>query len=109
MHAVEYCRASGAKIGFGTDLLGDLRDQQSRSLLLQAEAQPAHELLSSATLVNAEILNRTGMLGVIAPGAKADILIVRGNPLEDLGLLEDQGRHLSAIMKDGSFAKLELD
>ena len=109
VHAVEYCRASGAKIGFGTDLLGDLRDQQSRSLLLQAEAQPAHELLSSATLVNAEILNRTGMLGEIAPGAKADILIVRGNPLEDLGLLEEQGRHLSAIMKDGSFAKLELD
>ena len=109
LRAVENCRASGTKIGFGSDLLGDLREHQSRSLVLQAEAQTPHEVLTSATAVNAEILNRSGTLGVIAPGAIADLLVVNGNPLADLGLLEHQGHHLLAIMKDGEFAKFNLD
>ena len=108
IRAVEHCRDAGTRIGFGSDLLGDLREHQSLSFRLQAEAQTAHEVLASATQVNAEILNRPGALGVIAPGAIADILVVDGNPLDDLGLLEEQGRHLRAIMKDGSFAKCEL-
>ena len=76
---------------------------------LQAEAQSPREVLISATQINAEILNRSGTLGIIAPGAIADLLVVDGNPLDDLGLLEQQGRFLKAIMKDGSFAKCELE
>ncbi len=109
LRAVEHCRAAGARIGFGSDLLGDLRKHQSRSLPLQAEAQSPREVLISATQINAEILNRSGTLGIIAPGAIADLLVVDGNPLDDLGLLEQQGRFLKAIMKDGSFAKCELE
>ena len=108
LRAVEFCRSAGTKIGFGSDLLGKLRDMQSHSLLLQAEVQTRHEVLTSATSVNAEILNQTGTLGVIAAGAKADILVVAGDPLKDLGILQEQGRHLSAIMKDGQIAKNEL-
>ncbi len=106
--AVEFCRAAGTKIGFGSDLLGELRHLQSRSLRLQAEVQTPREVLASATAVNAEILNRSGTLGVIAEGAKADLLVVAGDPLEDLGLLEDQGRHLSVIMQDGRLVKNDL-
>jgi imidazolonepropionase-like amidohydrolase len=51
--------------------------------------------------VNAEILNRSGELGVISPGALADLLVVDGDPLENLSLLEDQGKHLAVIMKGG--------
>ena len=108
MEAVEHCRAAGTKIGFGSDLLGELRDEQSRSLVLQAEAQTRHEVLTSATSVNAEILERTGELGVVTAGAKADLLLVDGDPLEDLGRLEGQGRHLAVIMQDGRFVKNEL-
>ena len=106
--AVEYCRAAGTKIGFGSDLLGELRDMQSRSLVLQAEVQTPGEVLASATAVNAEILNRVGELGAISEGAKADLLVVAGDPLEDLGLLEEQGRHLSVIMQDGRLVKNDL-
>jgi len=108
MQAVEHCRSAGTKIGFGSDLLGELRDEQSRSLVLQAEAQTRREVLTSATSVNAEILERTGELGVVAAGAKADLLVVDGDPLEDLGRLEGQGRHLAVIMQDGRFVKNEL-
>ena len=76
--------------------------------MLQAEAQTRHEVLTSATSVNAEILEREGELGVVAAGAKADLLVVDGDPLEDLGRLEGQGRHLAVIMQDGRFVKNEL-
>ena len=38
-------------------------------------------------------------------GARADLLVVEGNPLKDLNLLADQGQHMPAIMKDGRFHK----
>ncbi len=45
---------------------------------------------------------------MIAPGAYADLLIVDGNPLKDIGLLTEQGAHLPAIMKGGRFHKNAL-
>ena len=59
------------------------------------------ESLRSATYVNAEILNQSGQIGVIAPGALADLIVVDGDPLADPTLLESQGRHLSVIMQGG--------
>ena len=53
-------------------------------------------------------MQRAGELGTIAPGALADILVVDGDPLSDLGLLQEQGRHIPVIMKDGRFYKNEL-
>jgi imidazolonepropionase-like amidohydrolase len=47
-------------------------------------------------------------LGTIAPGAAADLIAVNGNPLEDLGLLQSQGRHLALIMKNGAIYKRAL-
>jgi imidazolonepropionase-like amidohydrolase len=50
-------------------------------------------------------LRREGLLGAIRPGALADLLVVDGNPLQDLGVFQDQGAHLKAIMKGGQFHK----
>ena len=49
-----------------------------------------------------------GKLGVIEPGAYADLLIVEGNPLEDLTVLRDYRKNLKVIMKDGRFFKNTL-
>ena len=54
------------------------------------------------------LMQRSGELGTVAPGALADILVVDGDPLSDLGLLQEQGRHIPVIMKDGRFYKNEL-
>jgi imidazolonepropionase-like amidohydrolase len=48
------------------------------------------------------------MLGVIAPGAMADLIVVDGNPLNDLTLLQGQGEHLRMIMKAGTLYKDDL-
>ena len=50
-----------------------------------------------------------GQARVVEPGAFADLLLVDGDPLKNLGLFKDQGKHLSAIMKGGSFHKNRLN
>ena len=75
---------------------------------IRAELIGNLETLRSATTVAADVLQRSGELGVIRPGAIADLLVVRGNPLEDIGVLVGQGEKLAAIMKAGKFFKNEL-
>jgi imidazolonepropionase-like amidohydrolase len=50
----------------------------------------------------------SGEIGVVAEGARADLLVVDGDPIENLGLLQEQGKHIKAIMKDGKLFKNEL-
>jgi imidazolonepropionase-like amidohydrolase len=108
LRSVEMARAAGVQIGFGTDLLGQLQNDQCREFLIRAEIMSPADIIRSATIVNAEILQRAGELGELKPGALADLLVVDGDPLKDLGLFQDEGRHLSAIMKGGRFYKNRL-
>ena len=108
LESIQIALKAGVKLGFGTDLLGEFHAYQSEELQIRARVQEPRAVLASATLVNAEILGQTGRLGVIAPGALADLIAVDGNPLEDLGLLQDQGRHLPLILKNGTVFKRTL-
>ena len=103
--SLETLQAAGVKIGFGTDLLGPMHRHQSREFVIRAEAMAPFEIVRSVTMVNAELLNRAGELGVIAPDARADLIAIDGDPLEDISLLDGQGEHIDHIMKDGEFYK----
>ncbi|HJU15447.1 MAG TPA: amidohydrolase family protein [Stellaceae bacterium] len=103
--SLEILQRAGTRIGFGTDLLGPMHQYQAREFVIRAEAMAPFDIICSATLVNAELLNRAGELGVVAPGARADLIAVDGDPLADIGLLDGQGEHLAIIMKDGTFHK----
>jgi imidazolonepropionase-like amidohydrolase len=109
LRSLEICRDAGVAMGFGTDLLGEAHDFQSEELRIRAEVLTPAEVLRSATLVAAEILHRSGELGVVAPGARADLLVIDGNPLDDIGVLVGQGDHLVAIMKGGRWVTSRLD
>ncbi|WP_374624441.1 amidohydrolase family protein [Pandoraea sp.] len=98
-------RDAGVKMGFGSDLLGDMHKYQSDELTIRAEVLGAADTLRSATVIGAEILNRVGELGVIAPGALADVLVVDGNPLESIEVLTGQGDGIHWVFKDGKVAK----
>lgn len=108
LRSVEIALHADVRVGLGTDLLGELHDYQSEELLLRAQVQKSHEVLAAATAVNAEILGMSGKLGVIAAGAFADLIVIDGNPLKDLGLLQHQGRHLDVIIKGGAVIKTML-
>ena len=103
--ALEIARAAGVTMVFGTDLLGDLRSEQMREFGLRSEVLPAAEIVAAATVNAARLLQREGELGVVRPGARANLLLVDGDPLADLGVFDRDGTRLQAIMQDGVFAK----
>ncbi len=108
LRSLELCRAAGVRIGFGTDLLGQLQDDQCREFLIRSEVMTPQEIIHSATIVNAEIVQRPGQIGELVPGAYADLLVLDGDPYADLGVLQDQGARMAAIMKGGRFYKNQL-
>jgi imidazolonepropionase-like amidohydrolase len=108
VQALRIAKAMGVAIGFGTDLLGHMHDDQSNEFSLRMPAMSLAEILQSATVVNARLMNQEGRLGVIAGGAIADLLVVDGDPTADVALLQGQGEHLSVIMKGGRFVKNRL-
>ena len=105
--SIELAREAGVSIGFGCGLLGPLHHLQPLELILRAEVMRPHGILTAATKTNAAILGRDD-LGVITNGALADILVVDGDPLQELGVFDEQGRNLAAIMKGGVFHKNRL-
>ena len=75
---------------------------------MRMELDEPLNIIRSATRVNAELLNQAGKLGVIAPNAYADLLVVDGDPLRDLAILTNPEKHLKLIMKGGVIYKNEL-
>ncbi|HLJ98307.1 MAG TPA: amidohydrolase family protein [Streptosporangiaceae bacterium] len=84
--AVELARAAGVRVGFGTDLMGVLEDEQLNGLRLQIEIDGVLTALCSATSVNAELIGRPD-LGRVQAGCVADLVIVDGNPVENPAVL----------------------
>lgn len=108
LHAVELTRDAGVKIGHGSDLLGPLHKYQSNEFSLKAEVLGNHGAIKSATMVNAELLRCENDLGQVRPDFKADLIVVDGNPLDDIGRLENNGAHIPLVMRDGQIFKNEL-
>lgn len=86
--AVELAHAASVRVGFGTDLMGRLEDEQLLGLQMQSDVCGPAQTLISATSVNAHLLRRDD-LGRIRPGAIADLVVVQGNPLEDITRIAD--------------------
>ncbi|TLP77670.1 amidohydrolase family protein [Pseudomonas nitroreducens] len=96
---------AGVSMGFGSDLLGDMHRFQCDEFRIRAEVLGNLEALRSATSVAADILQQRGELGVITPGALADVLIVEGNPLDDIGVLSGEGEQVTYVFQRGRLVK----
>lgn len=105
---LEICERSGVKMGFGTDLVAEMGVAQSTEFVIRGRVQKPVDVLRSATSVNAEIVQMAGKLGVVAPGAIADLIVVDGNPLERIDLLAGQGENIPVVMKAGAFHRNTL-
>jgi imidazolonepropionase-like amidohydrolase len=103
--SLDIMRAAGLPMAFGSDLLGPLQRHHCLEWEIRARVLPTWEIIASATLVGAKLCRLEGQVGVIAPGAFADLLVVDGDPARDIGLLQGDGARLSAIMKGGLFYK----
>ncbi|MGB6104793.1 MAG: amidohydrolase family protein [Pusillimonas sp.] len=105
--AIDIARHCGLKTAFATDLTR-MPERQGDEFLARADIMPAAEIIRSATVIGAEVVRMAGKLGAITPGAIADLLVVDGNPLEDISLLAQDGGSLRLIMKEGRLYKNEL-
>jgi imidazolonepropionase-like amidohydrolase len=88
-------------MAFGTDLLGPTHIRQNEEFAIRARVFNARDILASATTIGAQLCGMEGKLGILAPGAIADILVVQGNPLDDITLLAKPDKNLLLVMKEG--------
>jgi len=102
---LEKMRKAGVKVGYGTDLLGTTYVRQCHEFTIRKEVFTPLELLRQATSVNAELMMMEGRLGCVQPGAFADLIVVDGNPLKDIGLLAANGTKLAVIVRNGEVVK----
>lgn len=103
------------KTAWGTDILFDpkVASQQGSKLSVMTRWYTPFEILKMATSTNAELLRMSGKrdpyqkgkLGEITEGAYADLIIVDGNPLENIKLVENPETNFLLIMKDGTIYK----
>ncbi|MBI0434683.1 amidohydrolase family protein [Roseomonas sp. KE0001] len=104
LESLDIMRRAGLPMAFGTDLLGGLHRHQSMEFEIRARVLPAAEIIASATTVAARLLRMEGEIGVIAPGAHADLLVVEGDPYRDPALLQREAA-LRAILRGGRFVR----
>jgi len=112
--AYRMARKHNLKTAWGTDIIFSqalARRQGELLVKLQRWYTPA-EALAMATGTNAELLAMSGKrnpypgkLGVVEAGALADLLLVDGNPLENIKLMADPAKNFVVIMKDGKIYK----
>ncbi|MCA9985757.1 MAG: amidohydrolase family protein [Anaerolineales bacterium] len=108
INALRMAHEAGVKLAYGTDLLGQMHRHQLDEFSIRAQVQPPIDIIRAATCNAADLFNEAGETGVIAPGARADILVVDGDPLADISRLQDPANKLKAIIKAGRFHKNEL-
>ncbi len=105
---LHHMKRAGVRIGFGTDLIGGIQPLQCIEFALRSPVFSNFEILHQATGSNAEIIGAKGEIGVVAAGALADLLVVDGDPLANLKLMEDDGAHIPVVMKGGRFHRNRL-
>jgi imidazolonepropionase-like amidohydrolase len=117
IRAFELGRAAGVRMAFGTDILRSATGgaAQGRQLAKLQRFMPPLEALRMATGAAGELLALSGPrapydapLGVIAPGAAADLLVADGDPATDLGFLDAPEQTLRLIMQGGRIARTTL-
>ncbi|SNY93208.1 Imidazolonepropionase [Cohaesibacter sp. ES.047] len=105
LESLRIMKDAGLPMAFGTDLLGQLRIYGGMEFDLLAKVLTPTEILRSVTEIGAELCKRKGEVGVIAKGAKADFIVVDGDPFEDITLLGRPKDHLQLVVKNGVVAR----
>ncbi|MBW4581187.1 MAG: amidohydrolase family protein [Tildeniella nuda ZEHNDER 1965/U140] len=113
-NAIKLAKKYNIKLAWGTDTLHNpkVAARQGAQLAKLARWYTPAQVLKIATSTNAELLALSGprnpypgKLGVVEEGALADLLLVNGNPLENIKLIENPAQNFSVIMKDGKIYK----
>jgi len=106
-NSIRTMRDAGVKIGSGSDIVGLTQASRARELVLKGRILGAHAAILSATSVNAELFGLEDRIGTVEVGKDADLILVDGQPLDDVGVLADSDR-IRLVMRRGAVVK-DLD
>jgi len=108
LESIENCQRAGVKVGLGSDIFGaEHHHLQSHEFEYRGEVSKPLDILRSATSINAEIVQRSGEVGEISVGALADLIVLDGNPLDDLSIFQ-RPESMPVIMKGGALLRNAL-
>jgi imidazolonepropionase-like amidohydrolase len=107
LDGLQHAVAAGVQIGSGSDLLGPLARHKTRELAIKAKVLGNAATLIATTRTNAELLGIADEVGTVEPGKRADLLVVDGDPLTDIAVLQEVER-LPVVMKAGEFHRKRL-
>ncbi|MAN78210.1 MAG: peptidase M38 [Rhizobiales bacterium] len=105
IRAVEMAHRAGVPMAYGTDLLGAMHYRQLTEFDLRGGVVPAADLLRSATVTGAALLQCEGEIGRIAPGYLADLIAFEGDPLADISIMGRLAETLALVMQDGKVVR----
>ena len=104
--SLEYLQRAGARVGMGTDLFEErFHPMQNEEFSFRSEIFQPIDLLRSATSINAEIMQKTGIVGTLEPGAFADIVAIDKDPIRDIHVMAKPDENFAMIMKGGEFVR----
>ncbi|KAF9511406.1 hypothetical protein BS47DRAFT_1298935 [Hydnum rufescens UP504] len=109
LNAIKIAEAAGVTVCYGTDLLTSMQALQTEEFTVRAAVLPSPTILKHATVNAAALLDMTGKLGVIAPAAFGDLIILNTNPLDDIRILDRPEDHLLAVIKGGKVVSSRLE
>jgi imidazolonepropionase-like amidohydrolase len=108
LNAVRLAQQEGVPIVFGTDLLGHMHARQNSEFMLRAPALSPVQVLQSATITAARLMRQEAHVGQLVPGAFADLLVVEGDPTQDLSLLASPEKAIALLMQGGRVLRSRL-
>ncbi|KAG8409940.1 hypothetical protein J3459_007888 [Metarhizium acridum] len=101
LESLRIAEEAGVTICHGSDLLGPLHEEQSREFGIRAQALSSKTVLQGATVNAAKLLRQDKFLGQIRKGFAADLLILNGNPLDNVAILDEPEKTVLAVIKNG--------
>jgi imidazolonepropionase-like amidohydrolase len=104
LESVRLADETGVAIGSGSDLVGLEQRQRGRELVLKADVIGPEAAITSATRTNAELFRMQDRIGTVEAGKEADLILVSGEPLADIGILADPAC-IPVVIKGGEVVK----
>jgi len=105
LEALAIAKKVGVKIGSGSDLLGPMQRYKGMELELKARVLGPMGAIVATTKTNAELLKKEKDLGTIEAGKLADLILVQGDPLKDIAILQQYQEKITLIIQGGRVYK----
>jgi imidazolonepropionase-like amidohydrolase len=102
--SIELARDAGVKLASGSDVVGPWQGRRGEELMYKASVLGAHEAIISATRINAELFGMAGDIGSVEVGKRADLVLVKGQPLDDIVLVAEPD-HVRVVLQGGDVVK----